>query len=537
MKRLILVIFICGFVLNGQEIGSFHELMTDSSVVTNWAKEIDHQRSDIKLPRNGLVTEYRNFYFYKVGFDGYYIDKKDGSVFRKRGMPIMEYNKGKSDWYSDIQYSNWQLSKNDTNKIFIVEYFLHDTISGIKGRLITKQYGEIELTKEWYSKFDSKVFDDDFYCNLAVLNENLVIAQYDYRVPIRGWYLKSRKMQLYQGSSDSIIDAQLPNLHSYSINKKGDYLIAKVYTERYDDDTREHEIYRIRYDSVEHVQSIPSYSSNFFNKIINDSLVVMSNGDSIHVYNYRKSESVYKHEFKGRDDVMSVYVDTTYHTFSIISSDYILTSHYKTGKLLFDGYKKNFYLGQPIGQLDDGSYLSIGDNNYLYKHNFDILTFDSVDASFDYWVQDDNTIKFIDSSYGAIKEWYWDFGDGNTSNERYPVHTYTESGEYKVTQIVINEYNLKDTVRQVVIARKFLRPSFDFSIFSGQTPFTVQFKNYSSDNAIRYIWNFGDGTYSYEMEPAHTYTIPGEYSISLTAVDEYENFNTFVQPKTIVVTE
>jgi hypothetical protein len=511
--------------------------MTDSSLSTEWVVEEDHQRSDLKLPRDGLITEYKNFYFYKVGFDGYYIDKNDGSLFRKRSMPIMEYNKGKSDWYSDIQYSNWQLSKNDTNKLYIIEYFLHDSISGIKGRLLSKHYGETELTKEWYSNFDNRVFDDEFYCNLSVLNENLILTQFDCRIPIRGWYLKSRRMQLYQGSSDSIIDAQLPNLHSYSINNTGDYLIAKVYTERYDDETRDHEIYKLRYDTVEHVQNIPSYTSNFFNRIIDDSLVVMSNGDSVHVYNYRKSESVYKHEFKRRSDVMAVYVDTTNHTFSIISGDNILTSHYKTGKLLFDGYKKNYYLGQPIGQLKDGSYLSIGDNNYLYKHNFDILTFDSVSASFDYHLQDDNTIAFIDSSYGAIKEWRWDFGDGNTSEERNPIHTYEESGEYDVTQIVTNEYNLSDTIKQKVIVRKFLRPSFDFSVFSGQAPFTVQFKNYSSDNAVRYIWNFGDGTYSYEMEPAHTYIIPGQYSVSLTAVDEYENFNTFVQPKKVVVTE
>jgi PKD repeat protein len=74
-------------------------------------------------------------------------------------------------------------------------------------------------------------------------------------------------------------------------------------------------------------------------------------------------------------------------------------------------------------------------------------------------------------------------------------------------------------------------------LFSGQAPFTVQFKNNSSDNAVRYIWNFGDGTYSYEMEPAHTYTIPGEYSVSLTAFDENEKYSIFVQPKKVIVSE
>ena len=447
----------------------------------------------------------------------------------------------------DAKYGNWQLSKKDTSLLYFVEFKFNRPIETVECHLFSKQFGRIKDINKWENIYDHRnfaytVYDDEFYGNLEVINEDLILTQFDYRIPQRGWYITSRRMQLYQSSSDSIIDAQLPNLHSYSINKKGDYLIAKVYTERYGDDTRDHEIYKLRYDTVEHVQNIPSYTSNFFNKIIDDSLVVMSNGDSIHVYNYKKSESVYKHKISNGSEVTNVYVDTTVNTFSVISegyheSKYALISHYKSGKLLFQGTIDCYYLGQPIGQLKDGSYLSIGDNNYLYKHNFDILTFDSVAASFEYHLKDDNTIAFIDSSYGAIKEWRWDFGDGNISEVRNPIHTYEESGEYDVTQIVTNEYNLSDTIKQKVIVRKFLRPSFDFGVFSGQAPFTVQFKNYSSENAVRYIWNFGDGTYSYEMEPAHTYIIPGQYSVSLTAVDEYENFNTFVQPKKVVVTE
>ena len=75
-----------GFNLNGEEYESIHNLMTDTSIITNWTTEIDHQRSDIKLPEDGRITEYKNFYLYKVGFDGYYINKTDGSVFRKRGV-------------------------------------------------------------------------------------------------------------------------------------------------------------------------------------------------------------------------------------------------------------------------------------------------------------------------------------------------------------------------------------------------------------------------------------------------------------------
>ena len=34
------------------------------------------------------------------------------------------------------------------------------------------------------------------------------------------------------------------------------------------------------------------------------------------------------------------------------------------------------------------------------------------------------------SNYGAFQ---WDFGDGRTSSEKHPVHTYSEAGTYSVT--------------------------------------------------------------------------------------------------------
>ncbi|HDM25285.1 MAG TPA: PKD domain-containing protein, partial [Thermoplasmatales archaeon] len=45
------------------------------------------------------------------------------------------------------------------------------------------------------------------------------------------------------------------------------------------------------------------------------------------------------------------------------------------------------------------------------------------------------SVLFLDQSYdpdGHIVNWTWDFGDGNISYERYPRHTYTETGEYTV---------------------------------------------------------------------------------------------------------
>lgn len=41
-------------------------------------------------------------------------------------------------------------------------------------------------------------------------------------------------------------------------------------------------------------------------------------------------------------------------------------------------------------------------------------------------------VAFKDLSYGEITSWLWDFGDGTTSTEQHPIHTYKEPKDYNV---------------------------------------------------------------------------------------------------------
>ncbi len=43
------------------------------------------------------------------------------------------------------------------------------------------------------------------------------------------------------------------------------------------------------------------------------------------------------------------------------------------------------------------------------------------------------TVQFSDSSKGFINSWLWNFGDGQTSNEQNPSHTYNQSGTFTVS--------------------------------------------------------------------------------------------------------
>lgn len=57
-------------------------------------------------------------------------------------------------------------------------------------------------------------------------------------------------------------------------------------------------------------------------------------------------------------------------------------------------------------------------------------------------------VQFADQSTGNVTEWLWDFGDGNTSNEQNPIHTYNSCGIYTVS-LTISNPTLSDTETKI----------------------------------------------------------------------------------------
>lgn len=131
------------------------------------------------------------------------------------------------------------------------------------------------------------------------------------------------------------------------------------------------------------------------------------------------------------------------------------------------------------------------------------------------------TVTFVDessSSYGAITDWYWEFGDGTTSSvQNPPVHTYPV-GIYTVKLTVTAPGGTATETKTNYIVSGDAAPVADFtgSPASGYYPMTVHFSDASVGNVSTYSWNFGDGTYSALKAPVHTYTWPGTFTVSLT---------------------
>lgn len=70
------------------------------------------------------------------------------------------------------------------------------------------------------------------------------------------------------------------------------------------------------------------------------------------------------------------------------------------------------------------------------------------------------------------------------------------------------------------IERQILTPCPAFRAYprTGQSPLKVTFKNFSNNQAIKYFWDFGDGTTSTEISPIHTFNTEGDFSVQLRAI-------------------
>ncbi|MGN6541189.1 MAG: PKD domain-containing protein, partial [Ginsengibacter sp.] len=126
-----------------------------------------------------------------------------------------------------------------------------------------------------------------------------------------------------------------------------------------------------------------------------------------------------------------------------------------------------------------------------------------------------NTNNF--NSYNT--QYQWDFGDGHTSTDYYPVNTYTEPGNYTIRLIAKNpDTGCGDTAFQKITVRNF-NAYFSFtSSFVDHidcSSLLVQFVNTSYDYS-HIKWDFGDGFTSDNVNtPSHVYEKPGKYIVKL----------------------
>ena len=173
-------------------------------------------------------------------------------------------------------------------------------------------------------------------------------------------------------------------------------------------------------------------------------------------------------------------------------------------------------------------------------------------------------VQFTDKSTNSPAAWYWTFGDGSSSTQQNPAHTYLKAGSYPVKLTVSNRAGNNalsrpgyiivsnaptltptptpspvpttrpttvPTTGNLVISPK---PDFTASVREGRVPLPVQFTDKSTNSPAAWYWTFGDGSSSTQQNPAHTYLKAGSYLVKLT-VSNRAGTNSLSRPGYITV--
>ncbi|MFN5223506.1 MAG: PKD domain-containing protein [Bacteroidota bacterium] len=114
--------------------------------------------------------------------------------------------------------------------------------------------------------------------------------------------------------------------------------------------------------------------------------------------------------------------------------------------------------------------------------------------------------------------WLWDFGDGSTSTVEDPNHTYQQAGIYSVSLTVVTASGCTTSVSlpNYVTVHAAPVPNFTVGNTVSCAPVQTLFTN-TSTGAVSYNWTFGNGTTSNSTSPTGTFTISGNYDVTLTA--------------------
>ncbi|MFM7017014.1 MAG: PKD domain-containing protein [Bacteroidota bacterium] len=122
------------------------------------------------------------------------------------------------------------------------------------------------------------------------------------------------------------------------------------------------------------------------------------------------------------------------------------------------------------------------------------------------------------SLYG--NSFYWEFGDGTTSTDTFPIHTYQQAGTFTVTLKVYNGGCIRTKTAINYISIIDPQANFIYTTNGMCMPVTITLTS-QTPTAVDWHWEFGNGDSSTNSNPVYTfYSLPND-SIKLTITDNY----------------
>src|SRR5690554_6395952 len=123
-------------------------------------------------------------------------------------------------------------------------------------------------------------------------------------------------------------------------------------------------------------------------------------------------------------------------------------------------------------------------------------------------------VNLTTDASGLGNNYFWDFGDGNSSFQETPTYIYDTPGVYTVTLLAGNPNGCDSTIQKDIRVAEV--PVADFINDTVCYGLATNFSDVSTGIPNEWIWNFGDGTIVNSTENvSHTYASHGDYLVSL----------------------
>lgn len=169
------------------------------------------------------------------------------------------------------------------------------------------------------------------------------------------------------------------------------------------------------------------------------------------------------------------------------------------------------------------------------------------------------SVRFQNFTTGHILRYFWDFGDGGTSIDKSPVHTYTQEGVYSVKMNVTTStggQGVQTKTGYITVSKDESAPFFyvedTTAAYSIQTaaalstpsspvsPKEFVFVDQSDGEIVQRNWVFGDGNQKVVTDPdihtaSHTYSYPGEYTVTQLIIFSNSKLKRVELPDPLVV--
>ncbi|MFT5823187.1 MAG: gliding motility-associated-like protein, partial [Crocinitomix sp.] len=149
----------------------------------------------------------------------------------------------------------------------------------------------------------------------------------------------------------------------------------------------------------------------------------------------------------------------------------------------------------------------------------------------------DGEVDFTDASTtaaGVLDTWTWDFGDGGTSPDANPTHSFAGTGVYPVELTVTNDLGCEDIF--LLDIEVFDAPLVDFTtvnLCEGDLTTFTDATTIPVGAIVTWAWDFGDAGTSPLTDPTYTYAIFGTYDVKLVATSDNGCVDSIITPITI----